>query len=134
MKSWLTVLVALALPAAWAQSPPAPGKLPAAPPAACTECGVITSIRSVTKQAPPVVQNEGKPSGLVASIPLGPGGGSPQVGSSTRIGRDAPSVSQSWEVVVKLDDGRYRIVVLDAQPDYAKGDRVKVEEGKLVLP
>jgi hypothetical protein len=56
------------------------------------------------------------------------------VGSSTRIGRDAPTVSQSWEVIVKLDDGRYRVVVLDAQPDYAKGDRVKVEEGKLVPP
>jgi hypothetical protein len=124
--------MALALPAAWAQSPPDPAKAATPPAAACTECGVITSVRSVTKQAPPVVQNEGKPSGLVASIPIG--GGSPQVGSSTRIGRDVPTVSQSWEVIVKLDDGRYRVVVLDSQPDFAKGDRVKVQDGKLALP
>ena len=129
MRSWLTVLMALAVPAVCAQSPPDPAKPPAA---ACTECGVVTSIRSVTKQAPPVAQNEGKPTGLVASIPFG--GGSPQVGSSTKIGRDVPSVSQSWEVIVKLDDGRYRVVVLDSQPDVAKGDRVKVEEGRLVPP
>ena|SRR5271154_1428611 len=129
MRSWLTVLLMLAAPLAQAQAPASPVKPPAA---ACTECGVVTSIRAVTKQAPPVAQNESKPSGLVASIPLG--GGSPQIGSSTKIGRDVPSVSQSWEVIVRLDDGRYRVVVLDAQPDVSKGDRVKVEEGKLVLP
>ncbi len=104
------------------------------PPAACEDCGVVTSVRTVTKQEPPVEQNKGKPSGLVASIPLGAGAGSPQVGSSTKIGRDVPSVTQSWEVIVRLDDGRYRVVVLDAQPDIAKGDRVKVEEGRLVPP
>jgi len=132
MRSWLAVLFAVAAPEiAWAQATD-PNKAPAPPAAACTECGVVTSIRSVTKQAPPVVQNEGKPTGLVASIPLG--GGSPQVGSSTRIGRDAPTVTQSWEVIVKLDDGRYRVVVLDAQPDVAKGDRVRVDQGRLAPP
>jgi len=132
MKSWLAVLVALAATAVCPQPLPDPNKALAPPAKACTECGVITSVRSITKQAPPAVQNEAKPSGLVATIPLG--GGSPHVGSSTKIGRDTPSVSQSWEVIVKLDDGRYRVVVLDSQPDYAKGDRVKVEEGKLVAP
>jgi len=130
MRSWLAVLFAVAAPA-WAQASD-PGKVSAPPAPACTECGVVTSVRSVTKQTAPAAQNEGKPTGLVASIPLG--GGSPQVGSSTRIGRDVPAVTQSWEVIVKLDDGRYRVVVLDAQPDVAKGDRVKVEEGRLVPP
>ena len=93
----------------------------------------MTSVRSVTKQAAPNVQNESKPSGLVASIPLG-GGGKPQVGSSSKIGRDVPDVSQSWEVIVRLDDGRYRVVVLDTQPIVDKGDRVRVDEGRLVAP
>ncbi len=134
MKCWLAVLLATALPAAWSQTIPDPNKPPVAPAATCADCGVVTSIRSVTKSTAPVEQIQGKPSGLVASIPLGQGAGSPKVGSSTKIGRDVPTVSQSWEVIVKLDDGRYRVVVLDAQPDVAKGDRVKVEEGKLVPP
>ncbi len=134
MRSWLTVLIVSAVPVAFAQPLADPNKPPAPAATTCADCGVITSVRSVTKKAPPVVSNETKPSGLVATIPLGTGGGSPQIGSSTKIGRDVPSVSQSWEVVVRLDDGRYRVVVLDSQPDFAKGDRVKVEEGKLVLP
>jgi hypothetical protein len=135
MRSWLAVvLLAVAMPAAWSQIPdPNKPPAPAAKAATCDECGVVTSIRTVTKRDQPVPQTQIKPSGLVATIPLG-GGGSPQVGSSTKIGRDAPTVTQSWEVVVRLDDGRYRIVVLDAQPDIAKGDRVKVEEGRLVPP
>jgi outer membrane lipoprotein SlyB len=132
MRSWLALLLAIAMPLAWSQNLSDPNKLPPAAAAACEDCGVVTSIRTVTKQEPQVEQNKGKPSGLVASIPLGAGGGKPQVGSSTKIGRDVPSVTQSWEVIVRLDDGRYRVVVLDSQPDVAKGDRVKVEEGRLV--
>ena len=132
MKSWLAVLAVMAAPLVLAQSLPDPNKPPAPPAVTCSECGVVSSIRSITKQAPPVVQNESKPSGLVASIPFG--SGSAQVGSSSKIGRDVPSVSQSWEVVVRLDDGRYRVVVLDAQPDVAKGDRVRVDEGRLARP
>jgi outer membrane lipoprotein SlyB len=132
MKSWLTVLMVVGVPVVWAQQLPDPNKPPAPPAMTCSECGVVTSIRSVTKQAPPVVQNESKPSGLVATIPLG--SGSAQVGSSTKLGRDVPSVTQSWEVIVRLDDGRYRVVVLDAQPNVAKGDRVRVDEGKIVPP
>ncbi len=95
---------------------------------------MVTSIRAISKQTAPPPQTAGKPSGLVASIPLGSGGGSPHVGSSTKIGGDVPTVSRSWEVIVKLDDGRYRVVVLDSQPDVAKGDRIKVDDGKLVPP
>ena len=131
MRRLLALAFATAATCAWAQPLPDPDKAPS-PAATCAECGVVTSIRSITRQAPPVVQNESKPSGLVATIPLG--GGSPQVGSSSKIGRDIPSVSQSWEVIVRLDDGRYRVLVLDAQPDVAKGDRVRVENGRITIP
>ena len=128
--------------------PPAP---PAAPPsvvkphAPCADCGVITSVRSISKQeataasaarnssssndAPPGALDESKPPGLVASIPLG--GGKPQVGSATRVGQDAPVSTKVWEVIVRLDSGQFRVLTLEAQPDYQKGDRVKIVEGKL---
>jgi len=132
MRSILAILFAIAIPIASAQGLAGPSKPPAPPAMTCADCGVVTSIRTVTRQEPPPPANQAKPSGLVATIPLG--GGKPHVGSSTKLGSDQPSVSQSWEVIVRLDDGRYRVVVLDAQPDVAKGDRVKVEDGKLVAP
>jgi hypothetical protein len=109
----------------------------------CADCGVITSVRSISKQeaaatpaarnpsneAPPGALDESKPPGLVASIPLG--GGKPQVGSATRVGQDAPVSTKVWEVIVRLDSGQFRVLSLEAQPDYQKGDRVKIVEGKL---
>ncbi|HEY2628029.1 MAG TPA: hypothetical protein VGI57_02840, partial [Usitatibacter sp.] len=67
MRSWLALLLAIAMPVAWSQNLADPNKPPLPPAASCTECGVVTSIRTVTKQEPPVPQNEVKPSGLVAS-------------------------------------------------------------------
>ena len=107
---------------------------PAAPPPAnsmCGECGVVRSVRSITKQIrPSEAQEETKPSGFVASIPLK--GGKPEIGSSERIGKEAPTLSQTWEVIVLMDDGKYRVVVLDAQPDVRQGDKVRVDKGKVV--
>jgi hypothetical protein len=68
----------------------------------------------------------------VATIPLG--GGKPKIGSATRVGSDAPSVTKVWEVIVKLDTGLFRVITLESQPDFAKGDRVRVVDGKLTLP
>jgi hypothetical protein len=145
-KHFLALLLCCA--PAWAQPPAVP---PAGPPVAkpramCADCGVITSVRSLSKQeaaaapvgrnpsneAPPGAVDEAKPPGLVASIPLG--GGKPKVGSATRVGSEAPAVTTTWEVIVRLDDGQFRVVALQSQPDYAKGDRVRIVNGKLELP
>jgi hypothetical protein len=99
----------------------------------CTDCGVVRSVRSVTKQLPPsAAVEETKPSGLVASIPFK--GGKAQIGSSEKIGRDAPTVVATYEVVVLMDDGKYRVVILDDPPDFKEGDRVRVDKGKLFPP
>ena len=144
-KSFLALLLFAAAPA-WSQPPVPPETKPRG---LCADCGVITSIRSISKQeaaaaspgaairnpsndAPPGAVDETKPPGLVATIPLG--GGKPRVGSATRVGNDAPSVTTMWEVVVKLDTGQFRVVTLDSQPDFVKGDRVRVVDGKLTLP
>ena len=96
----------------------------------CAECGVVRSVRAVTKETRPPESQDNKPSGLVATVPLG--GGKPQVGSSTKLGKDAPTVSTTWEVIVRLDDGRFRLFVLDEQPDVAQDDKVRIEEGRIV--
>jgi hypothetical protein len=122
-------LVAIALAAssfavAQPPSPPASASM-------CGECGVVRSVRGVTKQIrPSEAQDETKPSGFVASIPLK--GGKPQVGSSEKIGKEAPTWSQTWEVIVLLDDGKFRVVTMDRQPDLRQGDKVRIENGKVV--
>jgi hypothetical protein len=107
---------------------------PSSPPASvsmCGECGVVRSVRGVTKQMrPSEAQEDTKPSGFVASIPLK--GGKAQVGSSEKIGKEAPTLSQTWEVIVLLDDGKFRVVTLDTKPDLREGDKVRIEKGKVL--
>ena len=108
---------------------------PATPPAAaksmCGECGVVRSVRGITKQIrPSEAQEDTKPSGFVASIPLK--GGKAQVGSSEKIGKEAPTLSQTWEVIVLLDDGKFRVVTMDRQPDLREGDKVRIDKGQVV--
>ncbi len=129
-----------------AAQPSAAPPVPVAPRALCADCGVIRSVRSVSPSRRPAAAapaftilrarrlparlDEAKPPGLVASIPLG-GGGKAKVGSATKVGNDAPAVTKTWEVIVRMDDGQFRVLTLESQPDYAKGDRVRSVEGKL---
>jgi hypothetical protein len=113
---------------AWAQSPPASANT-VSPSSACPDCGVIRSIRAVVKQAR-VPSDASKPSGLVATVPLG--GGKPRVGSSTKIGGDVVESLTTWEVAVRLDDGRFSVLTLDEANDWHEGDKVRIERGKLV--
>jgi hypothetical protein len=124
LKGALLAGVLCALPA-WAQGPK---EVPAPPQAKCAECGVVRSVRSMSRESP-VTSDSAKPSGLVATVPLG--GGKPQIGSSTRVGRDAVESVTTWEVIVRMDDGRFTIVTLDDPGDWREGDKVRVERGKL---
>jgi len=127
----LFAAVAAAAACAWAQAPSVPSPAPSAG-AACADCGVVTSVRSVSKELRPSPADAGRPSGFVTSVPLG--GGKASTGSSASIGKEAPSVVSQWQVIVRLDDGRYRLVVLDSRPDVAEGDRVRVEGSRIVRP
>jgi hypothetical protein len=97
----------------------------------CAECGVVRSVRQITKETRPPESQDNKPSGLVATIPLG-GGGKAQVGSSTKLGKEAQSSTTTWEVIVRLDDGRFRVFVLDEAPEVQQDDKVRIEEGRVV--
>ena len=116
------------LPAFAQQTPPAPPPPPAKA-AACTDCGVVTSVKMVEKQNEPV-SDAAKPSGLVATMPLG--GGKAKVGPSQKLGGDTTVTTKTWEVIVRRDDGRFQLFTLNANPDLAEGDKVKIDNGKPV--
>ena len=111
---------------------PTPAPATAAPTnTMCGECGVVRSVRLITKEAPPPPTDETKPSGLVVSVPLG--GGKAQIGGSQNIGKDAVAVTTTWEVVVRLDDGRFRLIMLEEEPaELREGDKVRIEQGRPV--
>ena len=149
MRVVLACLMIAAAPA-WAQAPatnapaPAAGSPPpakfempvrnkyAAPRGSCGDCAEVRSVRQVTKELKQDEATQARPSGLVASIPLG--GGKAQVGSSTALGQEAVRTSTQWEVTVKYEDGRYRLLMLDRQPEFSEGDRVRIDSRGQVLP
>ena len=149
MKRTIACLVAAATSVAIAQTPPpaktqapaakapAAAAKPAAPTApkqaACAECGVVASVREMSKESKANANDSSKPSGFVVSVPLGAGGGSASAGSSSRIGKDAVQSTSTWEVIVRLDDGRVRIFKLEDPPEVRKDDKVRIENGQPVL-
>ncbi|APV48452.1 hypothetical protein BWI17_01385 [Betaproteobacteria bacterium GR16-43] len=95
---------------------------------------MVRTIRAIKKEERPTAADNTKPSGLVATIPFGKGAGAPTLGSSTKEGgKDSVTVFTRWEVVVRLDDGRFRVVMLDEEPELREGDKVRIDEGRVVL-
>jgi len=96
-----------------------------APQAACGDCGVVQSVRVVRKELS--TTNAGaSPTGFVYSVPLG--GGKGQLGSSTQLGRDQVTVVENWEIVTRMDDGRYRLMRVTEEPEVRDGDKVRINE------
>jgi hypothetical protein len=103
--------------------------------ATCAECAVVRSVKAITKELkPPDAANDPRPSGLVATIPLDGGKTKSHTGSSARIGKEAMTKSQTWEVVVRYDDGRFRVFRLEQQPDVKEGDRVRIDANGKIAP
>ena len=117
---------------AWAADPAPDTKAAVSPLTACADCGVVRSVRTVKKEIKTDPESDARPSGLVATFPLG--GGKPVAGSSTRVGKDKPEFSETWEIVVRLDDGRFRSVTVDEEPALREGDQVRFDDkGKISL-
>jgi hypothetical protein len=100
----------------------------------CSGCGEVRTVRRIERQprASTPMSEMKEPSGLVATIPLG-GGGKPTLGSSTREEkrRDPPLVT--YEIVVLLDDGGIRVVMQDESDELRPGDKVRIEDNKVML-
>ena len=123
--------LAIAVVPAFAADAPAPSVMKE-PLAACAECAVVRSVRSITREIRGDASADARPSGFVATFPLD--GGKREAGSSSRIGKDAVPVSERWEVVVRYDDGRFRVLNLGEAPEIRAGDKVRIDaNGNLVL-
>lgn len=125
-------LAPLAFATLAAFAPGAQGQNPVSPAAAaCPDCGVIRTIKRLESGDKAAILAERKgPSGLVANIPLD--GGKASVGSSTELSRENRPASVSYEVVVRMADGRLRLVVQDDIDGLKEGGKVKVERGRVV--
>jgi hypothetical protein len=124
----IAALPALAQQAPRVSSPPAPAPLPSKA-ASCTDCGVVTSVKKVEKQNEPAT-DAAKPSGLVATMPLG--GGKAKLGPSQKLGGDTTVITRTWEVIVRRDDGRFQLFTLNDDPGLVEGDKIRIDNGKPV--
>jgi len=99
---------------------------------ACADCGVVRSVRPTHTETAPSPSNDAKPSGLVATVPLGRSDEKARVGPSQRVGKDVVTKTGSWEVTILLDDGRVKLMRLTEAPDIREGDKVRIDkDGKI---
>jgi outer membrane lipoprotein SlyB len=109
--------------------------------AACPECGTVTDVKTIKKEG------EGSGLGAVAGGVLG-GVIGHQVGSgrgntaATVVGAGAGAYAghqveknqkstTSYQVVVKMEDGKARTFNFSKETSYRAGDKIKVVDGKL---
>ena len=109
--------------------------------AACPNCGTVTDVKTVKKEG------EGSGVGAVAGGVLG-GVLGHQVGSgrgntaATIVGAGAGAyaghqveknqkTTTSYQVIVKMEDGKSRTFNFSKETSYRVGDRIKVVDGKL---
>ena len=100
----------------------------AAPAGPCVKCGVVTDVRSATREpsrsrtpeAPPV-------SGIgnnVATTPI--------IGKkAVKNARNASKPITYYKMTVRYDDGSYAFFEQDDEPTVGKGDRVDVIDGRV---
>jgi hypothetical protein len=123
-----------ALPASTATAQDKPPDSPVfkgAAPAACAGCGVVRSVKRLEKSPRITAQERESSAGFVAQVPIG--GDKPVVGSATDAREQLKPPAVSYEVVVRLDDGRLQLVVQDDAANLREGDRVRIDRGKVVL-
>jgi outer membrane lipoprotein SlyB len=111
-------------------------------PKICRNCGTVNAITPIQKAG------EGSGAGAVVGGILG-GVLGHQVGSGR--GKDVATVagalggalvgneveknkntSVTWEVRVRLEDGTSQVIRLTSEPSFRVGDKVRIEDGKLV--
>lgn len=121
------------------RSPPAPAAL--AQRSACSTCGVITMIRSVEQrgQASGVGAAGGAILGGLLGNQVGSGHGrqlatvAGAVGGAV-AGNQVEGKMQStrhWEITVRMENGKHRVLQQANQPDWHEGDAVRIEHGQL---
>lgn len=114
-----------------------------APASVCADCGLVESVREVKAPADPsglgaaaggvvggLLGNQvGKGSGRTIATLIGIAGGAyagHQVEKTQRT-------TSRWEVGVRMENGEYRTVTLDAEPVWRTGDKVRLQGNRLVM-
>jgi hypothetical protein len=101
----------------------------AAPSGPCVKCGVVTDLRSETRErstnrAPETLP----PSDIGGNLTT-----TPIIGKkAVKAARNANSPVTFYKLTVRYDDGTYAFFEQDDEPDFAKGDRVDVIDGRVV--
>ncbi|MDP2869971.1 glycine zipper 2TM domain-containing protein [Methyloversatilis sp.] len=113
-----------------------------APTPLCIDCGIIESIREVQAAADPsglgaaaggvvgglLGNNVGKGSGRTVATIIGIAGGAYAGHQIEKTQRK----TTRYELGVRMNNGDYRTVTLDAAPNWHVGDKVKLQNGNLV--
>jgi outer membrane lipoprotein SlyB len=87
-------------------------------------------VKRIEKEIPARTEQE-SPAGIVASVPLG--GGPVAAGSVMDVRREQQTPAVNFEIVVRLDDGRFQLVRQDDSHGLREGDKVRIDAGKVVL-
>jgi hypothetical protein len=122
---------ALALGAAAQSTSPKPATGDAPAMGSCAECGVVRSVKRKESTSPITAEERKSTAGFVASIPLG--GGKPTMGSSSDVRDELKPPVVTYEVVVRLDNGRFQLVTQGDAESLREGDKVRIDRGKVVL-
>jgi hypothetical protein len=101
-----------------------------AKPATCPGCGVVRSVKRVEAPQQITARERESTAGFVAQVPLG--GDKPIAGSVADKRDELKPPLVTWEVVVRLDDGRLQLVRQDDASGLREGDKVRIDRGRVV--
>ncbi len=101
---------------------------------ACTECGVIFEIKTITteRELARTLEERAPPTGPFINIPLtAKPGAHPEVGviGSRQMRKELQE--KEYEVVVRFDDGRFTLIMLRDISNLQVGDRVRVRQNRI---
>jgi len=110
-------------------------------PAVCHSCGVVESVRSIEHrgQGSGVGAAGGAILGGLLGNQIGSGHGRQLATVAGAVGGAVAGnqvegnmkTTHSWEIVVRMDNGKKRVLHQSAQPQWRSGDQVKVVNGQL---
>lgn len=110
-------------------------------PAVCSSCGVVESVRSIEHrgQGSGVGAAGGAILGGLLGNQIGSGHGRQLATVAGAVGGAVAGnqvegnmkTTHSWEIVVRMDNGKKRVLHQSAQPQWRSGDQVKVVNGQL---
>ena len=133
---WAAAAAVCAFSTAFGEEP----RTPHAPPQVvlCRDCGMISAIRRIERPIAPdrkllpdvaSMPREGESGHATQAVPLFVIGG----GNGARRVAAEPIYRSTWEVTIRYDNGSFGFVTVDAEPELAVGDRVRLVENVLEL-